>query len=171
METKRVALVSGANKGIGYQVVRDLAERDFKVILTARNPEKGMKAAGALHQEGLDVHFHLMDVTDQMKKNHYGRIVNISSGLGTLDDMGGGYPSYRVSKTALNALTKILAAETAGTGILVNSMCPGWVRTDMGGANADRSVEEGADTAIFLATLPDGGPSGKYFRDRKQIKW
>lgn len=106
-----------------------------------------------------------------MRKNGYGRIVNMSSGMGQLTDMNGGYPGYRLSKTALNALTRILADELKGENILVNTMCPGWVRTRMGGKNATRSVEEGADTAVFLATLPDDGPSGKFFRDRKEIPW
>ncbi len=106
-----------------------------------------------------------------MKKNNYGRIVNISSGLGQLNDMGGGYPAYRMSKTAINVITRILAAELAGTNILVNSMCPGWVKTRMGGEGATRSVEEGADTAVWLSTLPDGGPTGKIFRDRKEVPW
>jgi len=106
-----------------------------------------------------------------MKKNGYGRIVNISSGMGQLSDMNGGYPAYRLSKTALNALTRILAEELSGENILVNTMCPGWVKTRMGGENATRSVEEGADTAVFLSTLPDNGPSGKFFRDRKEILW
>ena len=106
-----------------------------------------------------------------MKKNNYGRIVNISSGLGQLSDMGGGYAAYRISKTAINAITKVLAAELTGTNILVNSMCPGWVKTRMGGAGAIRSVEEGADTAVWLSTLPDTGPTGKIFRDRKEVSW
>jgi NAD(P)-dependent dehydrogenase (short-subunit alcohol dehydrogenase family) len=106
-----------------------------------------------------------------MKKNGYGRIVNVSSGQGQLTDMGVGTPAYRVSKTALNALTRTTAAELKGSGILANAMCPGWVRTDMGGSGAPRSVEQGADTALWLATLPDDGPSGGYFRDRKPIPW
>jgi NAD(P)-dependent dehydrogenase (short-subunit alcohol dehydrogenase family) len=85
--------------------------------------------------------------------------------------MGVGTPAYRVSKTALNALTRTTAADLHGSGILVNAMCPGWVRTDMGGPGAPRSVEEGADTAVWLATLPDGGPNGGYFRDRKPLAW
>jgi NAD(P)-dependent dehydrogenase (short-subunit alcohol dehydrogenase family) len=97
------------------------------------------------------------------------RIVNVSSGAGQLSDMNGGYPGYRVSKAALNALTRVLANEE--TGILTNSMCPGWVRTDMGGSAAPRSVEEGADTAVWLATLPDGGPTGGFFRNREPIPW
>ncbi|MNC85200.1 3-oxoacyl-[acyl-carrier-protein] reductase FabG [compost metagenome] len=106
-----------------------------------------------------------------MKKNRYGRIVNMSSQLGQLAEMGAGTPSYRVSKAGLNALTRTLAAELSGSGILVNSMSPGWVRTDMGGAGAPRSVEQGADTAVWLATLPDGGPNGSWFLDRKPIPW
>jgi NAD(P)-dependent dehydrogenase (short-subunit alcohol dehydrogenase family) len=97
------------------------------------------------------------------------RIVNVSSGAGQLADMNGGYPAYRISKTALNALTRILANEERD--ILVNSMCPGWVRTDMGGAGAPRSVEDGADTAVWLATLPDDGPTGGFFRNREPIPW
>jgi NAD(P)-dependent dehydrogenase (short-subunit alcohol dehydrogenase family) len=103
-----------------------------------------------------------------MKKNRYGRIVNISSGQGQLADMGVGTPAYRISKTALNALTRTLAAELQGSGILVNSACPGWVRTDMGGPGAPRTVEQGADTPVWLATLPDGGPTGGFFRDRNR---
>jgi NAD(P)-dependent dehydrogenase (short-subunit alcohol dehydrogenase family) len=106
-----------------------------------------------------------------MKKDNYGRIVNISSGLGQLNDMDSGYTAYRMSKTAINVITKVLAAELAGTNILVNSMCPGWVKTRMGGPDAPRSVEEGADTAGWLSTLPDGGPTGKIFRDRQEVSW
>lgn len=106
-----------------------------------------------------------------MKMNDYGRIVNLSSGMGQLTSMGGGYPAYRISKAALNALSAVLARELSETNILVNSMCPGWVRTDMGGSHAPRSVEEGADTAVWLATLPDGGPTGGFFRDRRRIPW
>jgi NAD(P)-dependent dehydrogenase (short-subunit alcohol dehydrogenase family) len=97
------------------------------------------------------------------------RIVNVSSGAGQLSDMNGGFPGYRVSKSALNALTRVLSNEEPG--ILVNSMCPGWVRTDMGGPGARLSVEEGADTAVWLATLPDDGPSGGFFRNREPIPW
>ena len=110
-------------------------------------------------------------VVPLMKAHRYGRIVNLSSGLGQLAEMGAGTPAYRVSKTALNALTRIVAAEFEGSNILVNSVCPGWVRTGMGGDSAPRTPAEGADTAVWLATLPDGGPSGGYFRDRKPIPW
>jgi NAD(P)-dependent dehydrogenase (short-subunit alcohol dehydrogenase family) len=85
--------------------------------------------------------------------------------------MGGGSPAYRVSKTSLNALTRILASELRGTGILVNSVCPGWVQTDMGGLGASRTVEEGVDTPVWAATLPNNGPTGGFFRDRRQIPW
>jgi NAD(P)-dependent dehydrogenase (short-subunit alcohol dehydrogenase family) len=106
-----------------------------------------------------------------MRKNGYGRVVNISSGMGQLSDMGGHSPAYRVSKTGLNALTRMLTAELESENILVNSCCPGWVRTDMGGPGARRSVEEGADTPVWLATLPDDGPRGGFFRDRRPIPW
>jgi NAD(P)-dependent dehydrogenase (short-subunit alcohol dehydrogenase family) len=106
-----------------------------------------------------------------MKKNGYGRIVNMSSGQGQLSERGIGTPAYRLSKTALNALTRTLAAELNGSGILVNSMCPGWVKTDMGGPDAPRTVEQAADTAVWLATLPDDGPNGGFFRDRQAIPW
>ena len=106
-----------------------------------------------------------------MQRNGYGRIVNISTGLAALEDMGGGSPAYRVSKTALNALTRILASELRGSGILVNSVCPGWVQTDMGGSRAPRPVEEGADTPVWAATLPNNGPTGGFFRDRRPIHW
>ena len=106
-----------------------------------------------------------------MKKNRYGRIVNVSSGLGQLSGMTSGTPTYRMSKTALNALTCLVAAETRGSNILVNAMAPGWVRSDMGGPHAPRTLEQGADTAVWLATLPDGGPSGGFFYDRAAIAW
>jgi NAD(P)-dependent dehydrogenase (short-subunit alcohol dehydrogenase family) len=106
-----------------------------------------------------------------MQQRNYGRIVNISSSLGQFSDMGTDTPAYRISKTALNALTRIGAAETRTSNILVNSMSPGWVKTDMGGPNAPRSVAQGADTAVWLATLPDGGPTGGFFYDRKSIPW
>uniref|UniRef100_B8HSU7 Short-chain dehydrogenase/reductase SDR n=1 Tax=Cyanothece sp. (strain PCC 7425 / ATCC 29141) TaxID=395961 RepID=B8HSU7_CYAP4 len=106
-----------------------------------------------------------------MQAHHSGRVVNVSSGAGQLTDMNSGYPTYRISKTALNALTRILAQELQGSNILVNAVCPGWVRTDMGGAIAPRSPEQGADTIVWLATLPDGGPTGGFFRDRQPIPW
>jgi NAD(P)-dependent dehydrogenase (short-subunit alcohol dehydrogenase family) len=106
-----------------------------------------------------------------MKKHNYGRIVNVSTGMAQLSDMNGGWPGYRMSKVALNALTRILADELAGTGIKVNSVCPGWVRTEMGGPSAPRSIDEGVDTTVWLASLHDDGPSGGFFRDCKQIPW
>ncbi len=234
MKDQRIAVVTGANRGIGLEICRQLARRGVKVILTARDEVKGKEACKRLQEEGLSVLFHQLDVTDHasigriarhvenelrrsdilvnnagvfidrdkrgidvdfetvrttmetnafgpfllsqalipiMLRHKYGRIVNVSSGLGALGDMGGGYPSYRMSKACLNALTRILADELRGTNILVNSVCPGWVRTDMGGPGAYRSVEDGADTAVWLAMLPDRGPSGRFFRDKKVIPW
>lgn len=98
------------------------------------------------------------------------RIVNISSGMGQLSDMQSGWPGYRISKTALNAVTRMLADETAGRGLIVSSVCPGWCQTDMGGSGAERTLEQGADTMVWLATHCDV-PSGKFWRDRKEIPW
>jgi NAD(P)-dependent dehydrogenase (short-subunit alcohol dehydrogenase family) len=230
-ENGRVALVSGGNRGIGLEVVRQLAGRGITAILGSRDEESGRAAA-----EGLsgNVVVRQLDVTDEgsvarlaafvedefgrldilvnnagisnddgqrgmnadldrvrdaleanlfgawrlcemaiplMQRHGYGRIVNVSSGMGALEDMGGGSPGYRVSKTALNALTRILASELRGSGILVNSVCPGWVQTDMGSPRAPRPVEEGADTPVWAATLPKGGPTGGFFRDRRPIPW
>jgi NAD(P)-dependent dehydrogenase (short-subunit alcohol dehydrogenase family) len=106
-----------------------------------------------------------------MRQAGYGRIVNISSGMGQLADMGGQHPGYRISKTALNAVTAIFAAELEGSGIAINAVCPGWVRTDMGGDIADRSPEQGIDTAVWLATSDDAGNSGGFYRDRQLIDW
>ena len=106
-----------------------------------------------------------------MRRNGYGRIVNVSTGLAALEDMGGGSPGYRISKTALNALTRILASELRGSGILVNAVNPGWVQTDMGGSGATRPVEEGAEALVWAATLPNNGPTGGFFRDRHPVPW
>jgi len=236
MTDQRVAVVTGANRGIGLEICRQLSKRGgINVVLTSRDDSKGRSAAKKLAADGADVAFRPLDVTQErsvkaladfigsahgrcdilvnnagiladprgsrfldskvetyretldvnlfgalmlaqalvpiMRKNRYGRIVNVSSGLGQLSDMGIGSPAYRISKAALNALTGILAAELNGSGILVNSMSPGWVRTDMGGSGAPRTVEQGADTAVWLATLPDNGPTGGFFRDRKPIPW
>ena len=232
---KRLAVVTGANRGIGYEIARQLGAQGIRVIAASREPAKGEAAAARLVAGGADAVFFPLDVTSAkdvaalaahvekqhgaadilvnnagilidphggrvldteidifretmeanfygplrltqalvpaMRERNYGRVVNLSSGLGQLEDMGTGTPAYRVSKTAINALTRMLAAELAGSNVLVNSVDPGWVQTAMGGPNATRSVEQGADTAVWLATLPDGGPSGGFFHDRKPIAW
>ncbi|MBA3707698.1 MAG: SDR family NAD(P)-dependent oxidoreductase [Planctomycetes bacterium] len=106
-----------------------------------------------------------------LRSSKSARIINLSSGMGALSDMAAGYAAYRMSKTALNALTATLASELATHRIAVNSMCPGWVKTDMGGPGATRSVGEGADTAVWLALEADQTLSGKFWRDRAEIPW
>ena len=111
-----------------------------------------------------------LDVPGMIARS-YGRVVNVSSGAGQLSSMTTYAPAYSISKAALNALTIQLAASTKGRGVLVNCVNPGWVRTRMGGRGAPRSVEEGADTIVWLATLPANGPTGKFFSDRRAIDW
>ena len=106
-----------------------------------------------------------------MKSRRYGRIVNLSSGMGSLTEMGAGYIGYRLSKAGINVVTRVIAAETEGMGILVNSVDPGWVQTAMGGRGATRTVKKGAETVVWLAMAPDNGPTGAFFRDRKAIAW
>jgi NAD(P)-dependent dehydrogenase (short-subunit alcohol dehydrogenase family) len=229
----RVALVTGANRGIGLEVCRQLAQRGYVAVLGARDPERGERAAAELREQGLDVRACQLDVSDPasveaaagwmqdelgrvdavvnnaailydtwqrgvdadldqvraaldtnllgawrvvqallglLRQSPAGRIVNVSSGAGALNDMGGGTPAYRTSKAALNALTRILAAELRADRILVNAICPGWVATDMGGAGG-RPVAEGAAGIVWAVELPDDGPSGGFFRDGRALAW
>ena len=106
-----------------------------------------------------------------LRRSGHGRVVNVSSGAGQLSSMSSYAPSYSTSKAALNAITVLFANALRRDGVLVNCADPGWVRTDMGGHAAPRSVEEGADTIVWLATLPDDGPTGGFFHDRQRIDW
>jgi NAD(P)-dependent dehydrogenase (short-subunit alcohol dehydrogenase family) len=226
-----LAVVTGANRGIGREVVRQLAERGYTTILGSRDARKGERVAGEL---GIDlVTAAELDVSDQasvdafarwltsehgscdvlvnnaavdydtvqravsadlarvrtdletnlfgawrtaqallplLRESEHGRIVNVSSGAGQLEGMGAGTPAYSVSKASLNALTRLLAAELRADGVLVNSVCPGWVATDMGGAGG-RPVADGAASVVWAATLPDDGPTGGFFRDGRPLAW
>lgn len=233
MQTQ-IALVTGANRGIGYETCRQLARLGMRVILTSRDAAAGERAAGSLHSEGLQVDAYRLDVTDPeqveqlrlgvierhgrldvlvnnagvfleedksvlrvpldvvrttmevnfygalylyqafvplMKQHGYGRVVNVSSEMGSLSSMGSYNLGYRASKAALNALTRIVANEVRGHNIKVNAASPGWVRSDMGGEHAPRSLEQGAASIVWLATLPDDGPSGGFFMDGKPVPW
>ncbi len=237
MPHPKVALVTGAYRGLGFETCRQLASRGYSVILTARDTAQGTQAAELLRDQAGEVRFHSLDVTDEasiralsdyvrsnfprldalvnnagiypdpepgsaaasvfdadldrvrrgMETNALGvlrlcqvliplmqgrgRVVNVSSGMGQLSEMNGCCPGYRLSKTALNALTRIFADELQQTGVKVNSVCPGWVRTAMGGPQAPRSVAEGAAGIVWAATLPGDGPTGGFFRDGAPIPW
>ena len=229
----RTALITGANKGIGYEVARQLAVKAFHVFIGARDRDAGRKAADEIAKQGRKATFLEIDVSDSasvtaaarefskiadrldvlvnnagiivdgdnaileisdelfrktletntlgalrvtrafaplLAKSKTPRVVNVSSGGGQLTGGADGWsPAYCISKTALNGVTSQLA--TALPKFAVNSVCPGWVRTDMGGRNATRSVEEGADTIVWLATDAPQKLTGKFLRDRKEIPW
>jgi NAD(P)-dependent dehydrogenase (short-subunit alcohol dehydrogenase family) len=231
--TDRVAVVTGGNRGIGREVVRQLGDRGFTVILGSRDPVAGERAAAELAGDGLAVRAHRLDVTDTgtveklawhladrygrldvlvnnaaghydtwqqarsadlsvvaeawdtnlmgpwrmclallalLRRGRHRRIVNVSSEAGSLASMGGGTPAYAVTKAALNALTRVLAAELQPDGILVNAVCPGWIATDMGGPGG-RPVEAGAASVLWAVDLPDDGPTGGFFRDGQPLPW
>jgi NAD(P)-dependent dehydrogenase (short-subunit alcohol dehydrogenase family) len=228
----KTVLITGANRGIGFETARQLATRGFQVVIGARSEQHGQKALRDLERVG-KVSLLVVDVSDSksiasaasqfaatgqldvlinnagiypdegisiltisreqmastlqtntlgalemtqaflpyLKKSSAARVINLSSGYGQLDGLSANVPSYCLSKLALNGVTIMLAPALKEHGIAVNSMCPGWVRTDMGGSSAPRSVEEGADTAVWLATEADQKLTGRFFRDRKEIPW
>jgi NAD(P)-dependent dehydrogenase (short-subunit alcohol dehydrogenase family) len=229
-----VAVVTGANRGIGLETARQLLTRGYRVALTGRDVaalERARQSLGALADRAISER---LDITDPstiaaarqaiesrwgrvdvlvnnaaillgegdsalsiptdsyrqtfdtnvfgaidtcrvfvpgMADRRYGRVVNVSSGAGQLSSMSTYAPAYSMSKAALNAWTRILAATYRNAGVLVNAVDPGWVRTDMGGRSAPRSVEKGAETIVWLATLPDNGPTGGFFHDKRPVEW
>jgi NAD(P)-dependent dehydrogenase (short-subunit alcohol dehydrogenase family) len=230
----KVALVTGANRGMGLETCRALAQRGYQVVLTSRDQRLGQQATQSFVQQGLSVTYFTLDVTDEGSIQHlkraleerfggvdvlvnnaaiypdegrsvleveletfratmetncygplllcqawvpgmitrgYGRVVNVSSGAGQLSAMGDYAPAYSASKAALNALTRMVSDAARGANVLVNAVDPGWVRTRMGGPAASRSIEQGIDTIVWLATLPDRGPTGGFFYDRQPIPW
>jgi len=237
--TNKIAVISGASRGIGFGVAQALAKKSYHVVLLARDRVRLDKASQKLKNAGASVSHFVVDVADSrqvttlaaeivrdypiidvlincagvivesgkdgtpssithvdttkvletLNINSVGalrmtqallpmllaseapRIVNISSGMGALQEMEGGWVGYRMSKSALNALTKITAAEIKHRNFKVNSVCPGWVRTDMGGDNATRSVEEAVPGILWAAELDANGPNGGFFRDGKPIEF
>ena len=239
-DERRIAIVTGGNRGMGLETCRQLGRRGYKVVLTSRERALGDAAAAKLHEEdGLEVEPFRLDLTRAediaalvmharrrlgrvdalvnnaglyleiagpavrdrtsvfdarmevvrailetnllgpfalsqglvalMRERGYGRVVNVTSAMGQLSDMGGGAPGYRIAGVGINAMTRTFAQELQGTNVLVNSVDPGWVRTRS--PEATRSVEEGVETTVWLATLPDGGPSGQFFHDKQPIPW
>ncbi|MEQ9499983.1 MAG: SDR family NAD(P)-dependent oxidoreductase [Deltaproteobacteria bacterium] len=226
----KVAVVTGAKGGLGFETCRQLAAKDMRVVLTARSLDVAKAAAAKIegvvpgeldvsNDASVDAFFErlaaehgrcdvlvnnagtifdgdggtalevepevLLRAFDNnalgayrcarralpmMNREGFGRIVNVSSGMGGLNDMGDGYPAYRVSKTALNAITVLLAHQARGD-VKVNAICPGWVRTDMGGSSATRSIDESVPGIVWAATLDGAGPSGGFFRDGERIDW
>lgn len=230
---KKTALVTGANKGIGLAIARELGQMGFHIFLTARSEDRGNAAVDMLRQEGISTDFVRMDVGDRLsieralqsvrsKTQHLdvlinnagilldqskgildisegeirdtinvnalgvlfvtrafapllkrgSRVVNVSSGAGKIcGGMGQWAPVYSISKTTENAITIQLAYGLKEKGVLVNAVCPGWVRTDMGGAGASRSISKGAETPVWLATHKGLSQTGKFYRDKKEISW
>ena len=231
MANPKTFLVTGANKGIGYEIARQLAGNGARVFVGARDPGRGQTAADKLKAEFLELDVSdagsidravkmltsKVDTLDGLINNagvlddesgasildtdpglirrtldtntfgplyltqklapllakavDGGRVVNLSSGLGQLSDMEDSHPAYSISKTALNAVTRQLASALKKQGIAVNSVCPGWVKTDMGGEGAHRTVEQGADTPVWLVTDAPAELTGEFLRDRKSIPW
>jgi len=163
----RVALVTGANRGLGLETSRQLLAKSLSVVLTGRDDDALERAARGLDQDGRRAMTAALDVADVGSIEHTQRL--IEQRFGRVDILYA--PAYSMSKAALNAFTRILAHTYRTRGVLVNAVDPGWVRTDMGGPSAPRSPQEGADTIVWLATLPDTGPTGGFFRDRRAIEW
>lgn len=229
---EKIALVTGANRGLGFETCRELGRQGYHVILAARDEKKGKIKAEELVKEGHSVIFHRLDMddpesiketmqwieknygrldvlinnaailldwgkgktnketlektfttnvvgpflllekaSDLMKKHQSGRIVNVSSQAGQMAHMDLLYPAYRISKAALNAVTCIFASDLKNHKILVNAVCPGWCKTDMGGADAPLPVEKGVASILFGVTLPDNGPTGKFFQHGQEMPW
>jgi NAD(P)-dependent dehydrogenase (short-subunit alcohol dehydrogenase family) len=227
----KIVLITGANKGIGFEIAKQLCEKGFTIIITARDKSKGLKAVETLSSTGAKVDFIQLDVTsnESIKKAaeefgkkysrldvlinnagilqdktdiltlpmellhitlrtntigiflviqeflkyipNEGRIINMSSGLGSLKSMGSQTPAYSISKTAVNAITRQFSSALLSRKIAVNSVCPGWVKTDMGGAGASREVSKGAETPVWLASEAPITLTGKFLRDKQEIDW
>ncbi|HEY1080547.1 MAG TPA: SDR family NAD(P)-dependent oxidoreductase [Bdellovibrio sp.] len=235
---KKIAIVTGANRGLGLATSEALAQRGFKVIMTMRNPDKAQSTINNLKMKNADVVVMNLDLSQEksinefaeqikkeygfvdvlinnagilidsedggnsslfktkastiqktfatntigpfllmqkifpmMKQEGYGRIVNVSSGMAQLSEPQTASAAYRLSKTALNMATNLFASEVGDSDICVNAVSPGWVKTDMGGPHADRTVEQGIKGILWAATLPKGGPNGGFFRDGEALPW
>ena len=234
MSEKRIALVTGGNRGIGLEVVRQLLKTDFQVVLSCRNVDQAKAAIPPWGAETDSLSYLTLDVSDDgkveeaaltfghcfdrldvlvnnagilldeaesiltvteeviqqsininsvgplrvtraflpfLKKSDDARVINVSSLAGQLKNMGSWAPAYSISKTTLNAVTCLLSNELKADGIKVNAVSPGWIRTEMGGSDATGSLEEGADTIMWLATEASGKVTGQFLRDREPTDW
>jgi NAD(P)-dependent dehydrogenase (short-subunit alcohol dehydrogenase family) len=232
-QSGHVAIVTGGNREIGYEICKELSRAGCHVVLTSRNEEDGRQAITKLNAHD-NIAYHRLDVTNSegiaglrnwilktygrvdilinnagvyldegvsvfdldekviqqtfavnfygafnmckafvpmMRKNAYGRIVNISSGYGAMNEMAGYEAAYRISKAALNALTLIMADELSDGSIKVNAVCPGWVSTEMGGKLAPLSPETAARDIVHFALIDANGPTGRFFRYKRPIQW
>ena len=233
MDSKRIALITGANRGIGFEVSRQLGAMGYTVLLGCRNPALGQEAQETLRAEDIEATSIALDMADPasieaaaaqveqgyphldvlvnnagihydtwqrasnadlaivqeaittntmgpwrlsiallpvLRRSQAPRIVNVSSGGGSIASMSGKTPAYSVSKAALNAVTRMLARDLEGDGILVNAVCPGWTQTEMGEWGG-RPVADGAKGVVWAATLDSSGPSGGFFQDRRPVPW
>lgn len=231
---KNYIVITGASRGLGKELSKQLAKLGYNILITARDERMGKKVLYEIEEYSpkVSILFHKLDVSDEksivrftdylikhkievnvlvnnagivesnkstldtskkeiqksldtnffgplllsqkiipfLEKTGNGKIINVSSGMGSFKELSGGYAAYRISKLALNSLTAIMSKDLVGKNVKVFSVCPGWVKTDMGGAAAPRSLQQGVDSIKWLITKNEG-VTGRFYRDKKQINF